>query len=130
MARTMTVALGDELWEYIESLIESGDYRTQSEVIRESLRLLREKQAESRLQTLRNLLAEGLSSGEPVVWEKDAFLKKLKQAQSLPVKTLNSHLKPVRILRISGITATTIFGEERADRYINQLSAFFVLECS
>ncbi|MGX7785483.1 type II toxin-antitoxin system ParD family antitoxin, partial [Shigella flexneri] len=27
MARTMTVALGDELWEYIES----GDYRTQSE---------------------------------------------------------------------------------------------------
>ncbi|EJN9372103.1 TPA: type II toxin-antitoxin system ParD family antitoxin, partial [Escherichia coli] len=25
MARTMTVALGDELWEYIES----GDYRTQ-----------------------------------------------------------------------------------------------------
>lgn len=46
MARTMTVALGDELWEYIES----GDYRTQSEVIRESLRLLREKQAESRLQ--------------------------------------------------------------------------------
>ncbi|EIX6066943.1 type II toxin-antitoxin system ParD family antitoxin [Escherichia coli] len=27
----------------MESLIESGDYRTQSEVIRESLRLLREK---------------------------------------------------------------------------------------
>ncbi|MDI5814307.1 type II toxin-antitoxin system ParD family antitoxin, partial [Salmonella enterica subsp. enterica serovar Cerro] len=41
--------LGDELREFIESLIESGDYRTQSEVIRESLRLLREKQAESRL---------------------------------------------------------------------------------
>lgn len=29
-------------------------------------------------------------------------------------------------MRISGITATTIFGEERADRYINQLSAFFL----
>lgn len=42
MARTMTVDLGDELREFIESLIESGDYRTQSEVIRESLRLLRE----------------------------------------------------------------------------------------
>ncbi len=40
MARTMTVDLGDELREFIESLIESGDYRTQSEVIRESLRLL------------------------------------------------------------------------------------------
>ncbi|EHT04832.1 CC2985 family putative addiction module antidote protein [Klebsiella michiganensis] len=63
---------------FIESLIESGDYRTQSEVIRDSLRLLREKQAESRLQTLRDLLAEGLSSGEPAVWEKDAFLKNSK----------------------------------------------------
>lgn len=78
MARTITVDLGDELREFIESLIESGDYRTQSEVIRESLRLLREKQAESRLQALRDLLAEGLSSGEPVSWEKDAFLKKVK----------------------------------------------------
>lgn len=78
MARTMTVDLGDELREFIESLIKSGDYRTQSEVIRESLRLLREKQAESRLQVLRDLLAEGLSSGEPVEWEKDAFLKKVK----------------------------------------------------
>lgn len=78
MARTMTVDLGDELREFIESLIESGDYRTQSDVIRESLRLLREKQAESRLQALRDLLAEGLSSGEPVTWEKDAFLKKIK----------------------------------------------------
>ena len=75
IARTITVDLGHELRDFIESLIESGDYRTQSEVIRESLRLLREKQAESRLQTLRNLLAEGLSSGEPVVWEKDSIPK-------------------------------------------------------
>ncbi|EAU2710493.1 type II toxin-antitoxin system ParD family antitoxin [Salmonella enterica] len=62
MARTMTI----ELREFIESLIESWDYRTQNEVIRESLRLLREKQAESRLQALRDLLAEGLSCGAPV----------------------------------------------------------------
>ncbi|EPG2866044.1 type II toxin-antitoxin system ParD family antitoxin [Pluralibacter gergoviae] len=79
MARTVTVDLGDELREFIESLIEAGDYRTQSEVIRESLRLLREKQAESRLQTLRDLLAEGLSSGEPQAWEKDAFLRNVKK---------------------------------------------------
>lgn len=78
MARTMTVDLGDELREFIESLIESGDYRTQSEVIRESLRLLREKQAESRLQALRDMLAEGLSCGEAQPWEKDAFLRKVK----------------------------------------------------
>lgn len=76
MARTMTVELGDELREFIESLIESGDYRTQSEVIRVSLRLLREKQAESRLQTLRDLLAECLSSGEPVMLEQGRVSEK------------------------------------------------------
>ncbi|MCW7353321.1 type II toxin-antitoxin system ParD family antitoxin, partial [Escherichia coli] len=47
MARTMTVDLGDELREFIESLIESGDYRTQSRSDPRVLRLLREKQAES-----------------------------------------------------------------------------------
>lgn len=45
MAITMTVILGDELRDFIESPIESVNYRTQSEVIRESLRLLRKKRA-------------------------------------------------------------------------------------
>ncbi|HGH3390171.1 TPA: type II toxin-antitoxin system ParD family antitoxin [Citrobacter freundii] len=80
MARTMTVDLGDELRDSTEYLIESSDYRTQSEVIREPLSLLYENQAESRFQGLRDLLAEGLSSGKSVAWEKDAFLKKLKLA--------------------------------------------------
>lgn len=75
MARTMTVDIGDELREFIDSLVKAGDYRTQSEVMRDALRLLREKQAESRLQVLRDLLAEGLSSGEAATWNKDAFLQ-------------------------------------------------------
>ncbi|EPB7461675.1 type II toxin-antitoxin system ParD family antitoxin [Citrobacter freundii] len=78
MTRTITVDFGDELRESIEYLVKSCNYTTQSEVIRESLRLLREKQSESRFQALRDLLAEGLSSGEPVEWEKDAFFKKVK----------------------------------------------------
>jgi len=51
MARTMTVDVGDKL------------------------RLLREKQAESRLQELRDLLADGINSGETKPWNKDAFVK-------------------------------------------------------
>lgn len=78
MARTMTVDLGDELREFIDSLVQSGDYRTQSEVLRDALRLLREKQAESHLQTLRDLLAEGVSSGTPDTWDKDSFLQRVK----------------------------------------------------
>ncbi|KHS72855.1 CopG family transcriptional regulator [Pectobacterium brasiliense] len=78
MARTMTIDLGDELRHYVESLVESGNYRTQSEVIREALRMLREKQAESDLQTLRQLIAEGINSGEPQEWNKDEFLQKIR----------------------------------------------------
>ncbi|BCQ32861.1 MULTISPECIES: type II toxin-antitoxin system ParD family antitoxin [Erwinia] len=78
MARTMTVDLGDELRGYVESLIESGDYRTQSEVIRESLRLLREQQAQSKLAQLRLLLAEGLESGVPQEWDRNAFIREVK----------------------------------------------------
>ena len=78
MARTMTVDIGDELREFIDSLVKAGDYRTQSEVMRDALRLLRESQAESRLQTLRDLLAEGMSSGKAVPWDQDAFLKTVK----------------------------------------------------
>lgn len=78
MARTMTVDLGDELREFVESLIATGDYRTQSEVVRDSLRLLREQQAQSRLNQLRTLLAEGLESGEAKKWEQDAFLRNIK----------------------------------------------------
>lgn len=78
MARTMTIDLGDELRHYVESLVESGDYRTQSEVIREALRMLREKQAESDLQTLRQLIAEGINSGEPQEWNTGEFLQKIR----------------------------------------------------
>ncbi|MBJ7223725.1 MULTISPECIES: type II toxin-antitoxin system ParD family antitoxin [unclassified Brenneria] len=78
MARTMTIDLGDELRHYVETLVESGDYRTQSEVIREALRMLREKQAESDLQKLRNLIADGLNSGEPQEWNRDEFLQKIR----------------------------------------------------
>lgn len=98
MARTMTVDLGDELREFIESLIESGDYRTQSEVIRESLRLLREKQAESRLQALRDMLAEGLSSGEAQPWGKGRVLTEGESRdKEIMCVLLNSCQKPMRI---------------------------------
>lgn len=78
MARTMTVDLGNELRHYVESLVESGNYRSNSEVLRESLRLLREKQAESKLEQLCQLIDEGVASGDPVVWNAQEFLKRMK----------------------------------------------------
>lgn len=83
MARTMTVDIGEELRDFIDSLVSSGDYRTQSEVLRDALRLLREKQAESHLQSLRDLLAEGVSSGTPETWDKHVFLQRIKERVNL-----------------------------------------------
>ena len=79
MARTMTVDLGNELRNYVESLVTAGDYRSNSEVLRESLRLLREKQAESKLNQLRRLIDEGEASGDPLTWDVQVFLAHMKK---------------------------------------------------
>ncbi|PRD13926.1 type II toxin-antitoxin system ParD family antitoxin [Pantoea coffeiphila] len=78
MARTITVDIGDELREFIDLMVQSGSYRTQSEVLRDALRLLREKEAASHLQTLRGLLDEGINSGNAKQWDRDAFLQRVK----------------------------------------------------
>lgn len=79
MARTMTVDLGSELRDYVETLVHSGDYRSNSEVLRESLRLLREKQAKSKIEQLRHLIDEGEKSGEPLSWNSEDFLVQMKR---------------------------------------------------
>ncbi len=79
MTRTMTVDLGNELRNYVEFLVQSGDYKTNSEVLRESLRLLREKQAASKLEKLRQLIDEGENSGVAVEWNADEFLTRMKR---------------------------------------------------
>lgn len=77
MARTMTVDTGEELRNFIEQQVEMGSYKTNSEVVREGLRLLQEKQAASKLETLRQLIDEGEASGEPVDWDIKNFLKRM-----------------------------------------------------
>ncbi len=79
MPRTITVDTGNELRGFVESLVDSGQYKTNSEVIREGLRLLQEKQAASKLETLRKLIDEGESSGDPLSWNVSQFLAEMKQ---------------------------------------------------
>ena len=79
MTRTMTVDLGQELRGYVESLVHSGDYRSNSEVLRESIRLLREKQADSKLEQLRRMIDEGDVSGYPLEWHAQEFLERMKK---------------------------------------------------
>jgi len=75
--RTMTVDTGENLRGYVETLVASGDYKTNSEVVRDGLRLLREKQATSKLAVLRRLIDEGDNSPELAEWSAGEFMTRM-----------------------------------------------------
>ena len=62
----MNVSVGKEFEEYVRSKVASGDYASASEVVRDGLRLLREKDLvfEARLQSLRGEIQKGLDQAE------------------------------------------------------------------
>ncbi len=63
--------LGERYEKLIRALVDSGRYASASEVVRDSLRLLeeREQEREARLAKLRGLIREGLGSGAPESWD-------------------------------------------------------------
>jgi antitoxin ParD1/3/4 len=62
----MNVSLTPELTQYVQTKVESGLYHSASEVIREGLRLLKEKEQlqAARLTTLRQELQEGIDQAD------------------------------------------------------------------
>jgi antitoxin ParD1/3/4 len=62
----MNVSLTPELTQYVQTKVESGLYHSASEVIREGLRLLKEKEQLQavRLMTLRQELQEGIDQAD------------------------------------------------------------------
>ncbi len=62
MSRTQTVSLGEHWNDFIDSMLKSGRYASTSELMRDSLRLLEEKEATSQLDALRKALIAGEES--------------------------------------------------------------------
>lgn len=58
---TKNISLPQELEEYVDAKVSSGEYAHASEVVREGIRLLMREEAE-KLEWLRNAVAEGLAS--------------------------------------------------------------------
>ena len=79
MARTITFQPTKGMDEFIEGLVQSGAYNNQSEVIRDALRLLQEKNASSKLEKLRRLIDEGLNSGPAEEWNAESFIREVKR---------------------------------------------------
>lgn len=61
MAKNTSISLGSHFDAFIAERIKNGRYGSASEVVRAGLRLL--EASETKLETLRNLLAEGEKSG-------------------------------------------------------------------
>ena len=72
MPRSTSVNLSDHFCRFIDKQVEAGRYGSASEVVRDGLRLLEERQI--RLDRLRNMLAEGEASGEAVPFDMDEWL--------------------------------------------------------
>ena len=73
----MNVSLTPELAGLVDDRVESGRYRSRSEVIRESLRLLEERDhlREWKKERLRELIQKGVESGESEPWDLNEFSK-------------------------------------------------------
>ena len=73
----MNVSLTPEPERFARSLVESGRYRSASEVVRDSLRLLGEREAKTA--DLRRLVQEGVESGDPVALDSEGLRSMLLQ---------------------------------------------------
>jgi antitoxin ParD1/3/4 len=80
MAQHTQIALGDHFEKFVGEQIDTGRYDSVSEVVREALSLLEER--ESRLEALRAALIKG-EQGTPVNFDVDTFLarKRAERAQ-------------------------------------------------
>lgn len=78
MRKNTSFSLGEHFSDFIETQVASGRYDTASDVIRASLRLLEEREAE--LAELRAALDEGERSGYATPFDFDEFLAEMRSS--------------------------------------------------
>ncbi len=71
----MNISLTPKLESFVKSKVKTGNYNNASEVIREALRVLQERDADRKVQVgaLKRLIREGEESGEPVQWDPESI---------------------------------------------------------
>jgi antitoxin ParD1/3/4 len=81
----MNVSLTPKLEDFVKAKVKTGNYNNASEVIREAVRLLQDRDADRKIElaALRRSIREGEKSGAPVPWDpgsiKEQARKKAKQ---------------------------------------------------
>ncbi|ODS22487.1 addiction module antitoxin [Candidatus Endobugula sertula] len=82
-AKTQTLSLGEHWNGFIDTQVSQGRYASASELVREGLRLLEEKQADSQLEALRKALIEGEESGDAGILDMEAIHQEAKRKEGL-----------------------------------------------
>ncbi|MFU7528301.1 type II toxin-antitoxin system ParD family antitoxin [Qipengyuania sp. ASV99] len=75
MGKNTSVSLTERHQKYLQAKIESGEFASASEVIRDALR--RAEERDRRIANLRELIREGEESGDPAPFDLDQFLQEM-----------------------------------------------------
>jgi antitoxin ParD1/3/4 len=75
--KNTSIALGAPYTEFARKKVESGEFGSTSEVVREAMR--RYIADDAQLEALRQALIEGENSGPPEPWDVDEFLKEMQR---------------------------------------------------
>ena len=76
--RSMNISLTAHFEKFVKEVLSSGRFKSASEVVREGLRLLEEREA--RLAALRREIAAGPDSGEPLAYDAEAIKRRGREA--------------------------------------------------
>ena len=77
MSRNTSVILGDHFDDFIKKEIESGRYKSASEVIRSGLRILEEEKR--KIELINEALIVGEKSGSPKQFDNEKFKAKMRK---------------------------------------------------
>lgn len=75
-SKNTSVALGEELAEYARRKVESGQFGSVSEVVRDALR--RAEERDVKLEALRQAIQEGIDSGPPTPFDFEEFRREMR----------------------------------------------------
>jgi antitoxin ParD1/3/4 len=75
-SKNTSIALGDHFTEFARRKVDSGEYGSTSEVVREAMR--RYIAEDTKLEALRAAIREGEESGPPQPFDFDQFLKEMR----------------------------------------------------
>lgn len=76
MGEITSIKVDEELTAFVKKQVDDGRYASESEVIEEALRLLKESE-DAAIDAIRAAIEEGEASGEPETFDADEFLTDL-----------------------------------------------------